>query len=130
MAGSSRTRIDHIHAHGTATQVNDISEYNGFKAVFGDDLKHIPVTSTKSMTGHTFGGAGALAAVFSILTIENSIIPSTLNHSTKDELFKDLYVVTAPLHQPVQRMLSVALGFGGEVAAIVFEKIEKERKNN
>jgi 3-oxoacyl-(acyl-carrier-protein) synthase len=117
------SQIDHIHAHGTATVFNDQSEYSGYMNVFGEGLSEIPVCSTKSLTGHTFGAAGAISVVMAILTINNSLIPATLFCEQKDPLFSNLSVSCKPLKKNVRRVLSVALGFGGEVAALVVEAV-------
>lgn len=122
-AGLCPQDIDHIHAHGTATFLNDLSEYNGYKAVFGDNLKNIPVSSTKSMTGHTYGAAGAISVVLSILTIKNGVIPPTLFCTDPDPLFTSLSVSEKTRISTVKRVLSVAVGFGGEVAALVLEAV-------
>jgi 3-oxoacyl-[acyl-carrier-protein] synthase II len=116
-------QIDHIHAHGTATVFNDITEYNGFVNVFGDRLKDIPVCSSKSMLGHTYGAAGAISAVFAVMSITNGIIPATLNCSDPDPLFTNLNISDKPRSGVVKRVLSVSLGFGGECAALVLEAL-------
>ena len=117
-----RSEIDHIHAHGTATVFNDLSEYTGFSSVFGPLLSSIPVCSTKSMTGHTFGAAGAIACILGVLTLTNGVIPPTLFHETKDSSFELLKVSVKPEWREVRRVLTVSLGFGGEVAALILEK--------
>jgi len=122
-AGVTPEQIDHIHAHGTATVQNDLSEYNGYYAVFGDRLSEIPVCSTKSMTGHTYGAAGAISVVLSILTINNSIIPATLFCNDPDPLFTKINVSIHPRNHDVKLVLIVAVGFGGEVAALVLEAL-------
>jgi 3-oxoacyl-(acyl-carrier-protein) synthase len=116
-------QIDHIHAHGTATVFNDITEYNGFVNVFGDRLKDIPVCSSKSMLGHTYGAAGAISAVFAVMSIVNSIVPATINCSDPDPLFSNLNISDKPRGCLVKRALSVSLGFGGECAALVLEAL-------
>lgn len=115
------TDISHIHLHGTATLHNDISEYNGIKKVFGEKLKDIPVCSTKSMTGHTFGGAGAISSVLSILSLNNNIIPATLNHSLIDNQFKDLNISKSIIHKDIKKILITALGFGGETGVLCID---------
>jgi 3-oxoacyl-(acyl-carrier-protein) synthase len=116
-------QIDHIHAHGTATVFNDITEYNGFVSVFGDRLKDIPVCSSKAMLGHTYGAAGAISAVFAAMSIVNGIIPATLNCSDPDPLFAHLNISDKPRNGVVKKALSVSLGFGGECAALVLEAL-------
>ena len=122
MAGTDISGIDHIHAHGTATVFNDLSEYNGFLSVFGSALSNIPVCSTKSMTGHTFGAAGALSCIFSILTLKEGFVPPTLFHKNKDPHFEQLMIDSEPQKCDARRVLTVSLGFGGEVAALILER--------
>jgi 3-oxoacyl-(acyl-carrier-protein) synthase len=117
------SQIDHIHAHGTATVFNDLSEYHGYLNVFGERLSQISVCSTKSMTGHTFGAAGAIAVILAVTTINNNLIPATLFCGQKDPLFSQLSVSNKPIEKNVKRVLCVALGFGGEVAALVVEAV-------
>lgn len=116
-------QIDHIHAHGTATVFNDLSEYNGYYNVFGDKLSEIPVCSTKSMTGHTFAAAGIIAAVLTVLSIKNQCVPPTLFCECKDQLFDKLLIYDKPTGHEIKRALVVAIGFGGEVAALVMEGV-------
>jgi 3-oxoacyl-(acyl-carrier-protein) synthase len=116
-------QIDHIHAHGTATVFNDITEYNGFVNVFGDRLKDIPVCSSKSMLGHTYGAAGAISAVFAVMSIINGIVPATINCNDPDPLFANLNISDKPRNCIIKKVLSVSLGFGGECAALVLEAI-------
>ncbi len=120
--------IDHIHCHGTATFFNDSSEYQAFKTLFGKRLSSVPVVSTKSLTGHTFGGAGALASVFAILSLQNQWIPPTLFHEYPDPAFEGLQVSCHNRNQfPLRHVLVSAMGFGGEVSALLYRA--KESKN-
>ncbi|MBD3242788.1 MAG: hypothetical protein GF331_19505 [Chitinivibrionales bacterium] len=115
--------IDHVHLHGTATRANDTSEYHACRTVFGPRLASVPACSTKSMTGHTYGGAGALSAAFCVLSIEHGIIPPTLFHRERDPEFADLAVSAKPVDGVhVGRALSLALGFGGEAFALLLRK--------
>jgi 3-oxoacyl-[acyl-carrier-protein] synthase II len=114
--------IDHVHLHGTSTVFNDLSEYNGMKTVFGDYCSRVPVCSTKSMTGHTLGTAGAIAAVFAVLSLVNGIVPATLFHETLDPQFKDLVIVKTPLAKECRNVVTTSLGFGGEVASLLLGK--------
>ena len=117
--------IDHIHCHGTATFFNDSSEYQAFKTLFGKQLSSIPVVSTKSLTGHTFGGAGALASVFAILSLQNQWIPPTLFHEHLDPAFEGLHISRHCRNQfPLRHVLVSAMGFGGEVAALLYRAKE------
>lgn len=119
--------FDHAHLHGTATAWNDLSEYRGLERVLGDKLSRVPVFSTKSMTGHTFGGAGAIASVFAILSLREGRIPPTLFHRIKDPLFSKLDVSESPVEAPnLERVLVTTLGFGGESAAVLFERAPDE----
>jgi len=117
--------FDHVHLHGTATEFNDVSEYQGLKRVLGDRLSEIPVCSTKSMTGHTFGGAGSIASVFGLLSLLHDTVPPTLHHEKRDARFELLSIRnTAIKKHPMRRMLVSTLGFGGEVAVLLYEKVE------
>jgi 3-oxoacyl-[acyl-carrier-protein] synthase II len=80
------------------------------------------VCSTKSMTGHTLGAAGAIASVFAVLSLRHSIVPATLFHETPDPQFAGLAVLKAPLARECNRVMTTSLGFGGEVAVLLFEK--------
>jgi 3-oxoacyl-(acyl-carrier-protein) synthase len=111
-----------VHLHGTATMFNDLSEYNAVKAVFGSRLADLPVCSTKSMTGHTLGAAGAISAVFAVLSLSAGIVPPTLNHETLDPQFAGLSVSATPRQRRIARAATTSLGFGGEVACLLFEK--------
>jgi 3-oxoacyl-[acyl-carrier-protein] synthase II len=116
--------IDHVHLHGTSTVFNDLSEYNGIKTVFGDYCSKVPVCSTKSMTGHTLGAAGAIAAVFAVLSLLHGIVPATLFNQTLDPQFNDLFIVKSPLAKDLKRVVTTSLGFGGEVASLLLGKVE------
>lgn len=113
------TAIDHVHLHGTGTQANDMSEYAACKRLFGERLGLIPMCSTKSMTGHTFGGAGALSAAFCVLTIAHGVVPPTVFLENPDPTFEGLSVsVAARTGVHCRSALSLALGFGGEAFAL------------
>jgi 3-oxoacyl-(acyl-carrier-protein) synthase len=120
-ASMAPDQVDHVHLHGTGTIHNDISEYNGLRSVFGNRLESIPVCSTKSMTGHTLGAAGGLSAAFAILSLESSIVPATLFHQTLDPQFAGLSVSSVPRNALLRRAAITSLGFGGEVACLLFE---------
>ena len=126
MAGVGPDAVDHVHLHGTATPANDLSEYNGCRAVFGRRLPEIPVCSTKSMTGHTYGAAGALAAGFGILSLQTGMVPPTLHHERLDERFIGLSVSSRPVLSHPGRVVTVSLGFGGEAFALVLSKVVGE----
>ncbi len=117
--------VDHIHLHGTATPANDTSEYHGCRKVFGSRLASLPACSTKSMTGHTYGGAGALSAAFCQLSLMYGIVPATMFHHKRDPEFADLSVSPEPLTGlHIRRALSLTLGFGGEAFALLLGKGE------
>jgi 3-oxoacyl-[acyl-carrier-protein] synthase II len=114
--------IDHVHCHGTATVFNDLSEYNGMKLVFLDRLDRVPVCSTKSMTGHTLGAAGAISTVVAVLSLVEGVVPATLFHERLDPQFPDLCVLKKPEKHEVRRVMTASLGFGGETASLLLEK--------
>jgi 3-oxoacyl-(acyl-carrier-protein) synthase len=123
-ASCGAAEIDHVHLHGTATVFNDLSEYSGMKTVFGARCVRVPVCSTKPMTGHTLGAAGAIAAIIAVLSLRHGIVPATLFNETLDPQFKDLYIVTSPLVKELKRVMTTSLGFGGEVASLLLGKAE------
>jgi len=121
-AGLNPTDIDCINAHGTSTKLNDISETKGIKSVFGDYAFKVPVTSTKSMTGHILGGAGVTEAIYSILTIKNSLIPPTINYEFKDPECDLDYVPNKARNMRVRTVLSNSFGFGGTNSSLIFKE--------
>jgi 3-oxoacyl-[acyl-carrier-protein] synthase II len=119
-AGRTAADIDHIHLHGTATPANDQSEYHACATVFGSRLAAVPACSTKSMTGHTYGGAGALSAGFCILSLQHGIVPPTLFLEAADPEFEGLQISSEPVDGlDLERALSLTLGFGGESYALL-----------
>jgi len=121
-AGLNPTDIDCINAHGTSTKLNDISETKAIKSVFGDYAFEVPVTSTKSMTGHILGGAGVTEAIYSILTIKNSLIPPTINYEFKDPECDLDYVTNKARNMRVGTVLSNSFGFGGTNSSLIFKE--------
>ncbi len=112
--------VDHVHLHGTGTQANDFSEYHACRRLFGERLPRVAACSTKSMTGHTFGGAGALSAAFCVLSLGSGVVPPTVNLAERDPAFEGLALsATAVEGVEMKRVLSLALGFGGEAFALV-----------
>jgi 3-oxoacyl-[acyl-carrier-protein] synthase II len=120
----SPDEVDYINAHGTSTELNDITETVAIKRVFGDDAYKIPVSSTKSMTGHLLGAAGSAAAVFSVLTIRDRIIPPTINYETPDPRCDLDYVPNTAREQAVKVVISNSFGFGGTNATLAFKRFE------
>ena len=124
-AQMSPESIDHIHSHGTGTPANDRSEYVAFKKVFGNKLKDIAVCSTKPLTGHAFGAAGAINALFSIISIAEQFIPATLFCENADSEFVDLTLCTkTTAASKLTAIASCALGFGGEASVCIISKVE------
>ena len=119
-AGLPPTAIDHHNAHGTSTPLNDAAEARALRAVFGDHASDIAVTSTKGVTGHTLGAAGAIEAIFAIQALREGLVPPTANLVDQDPEI-DLDVVTgAPREVALTAVLSASMGFGGQNAALVF----------
>ncbi|OLP64805.1 3-oxoacyl-[acyl-carrier-protein] synthase 2 [Bacillus pumilus] len=123
-AGMSVEEIDYINAHGTSTPYNDKFETMAIKEVFGEYANQLAISSTKSMTGHLLGAAGGVEAIFSVLAIQNSVIPPTINLETPDEECDLDYVANEARSKEVQVALSNSLGFGGHNATIIFKKYE------
>lgn len=116
--------IDHVNTHGTSTGLGDIAETAALAKLFGEHSSKVYVNSTKSMTGHLLGAAGAVEAMASIFAIQNDIIPPTINHFTDDpEVDQSLtYVFNKALHTTVNVALSNTFGFGGHNATLIFKK--------
>ncbi|MCE7026778.1 beta-ketoacyl-ACP synthase [Jiella avicenniae] len=118
-AGLSPEGIDYINAHGTSTPENDRMEATGLAAVFGEQLKQTPISSNKSMIGHTLTAAGAIEAVFSILSLKEGILPPTINHDTPDPAIELDVVPNTARRQEIGTVLSNSFGFGGQNACLV-----------
>jgi 3-oxoacyl-[acyl-carrier-protein] synthase II len=116
--------IDYISAHGTATPLNDISETRAIKAAFKELAYNIPVSSTKSMTGHMMGATGALEAVFCALAVGQDVIPPTINYHTPDPECDLDYVPNQARELPVRIVLSNSFGFGGHNSVLVIRKFK------
>lgn len=121
-AGLSVNEIGYINAHGTSTQLNDKSETAAIKSVFGKLAYSIPASSTKSMTGHLLGAAGALEAVICIKTLEDGILPPTINYETPDPECDLDYVPNQARPAIVQNIMSNSFGFGGHNASIILSR--------
>ena len=121
-AGLEPEQIDHINAHGTATPENDKMEYNTTAVVFGDHLPKIPVSSNKSMVGHTISAAGAVEAVFSLLTLEHQRIPPTINYEIPDPAILFDVVGNKARDARVTAVMSNSFGFGGQNASLILTR--------
>lgn len=125
-AGLKPSDIDYINVHGTSTPLGDIAETLAIKGIFGDDAYQLNISSTKSMTGHLLGGAGAVEAIASILAVKNGMIPPTINHFTDDpEIDSKLNLTFNKAEKrEVRAALSNTFGFGGHNASVIFKKFE------
>jgi len=125
-AGLKPEDVDAINTHGTATTLGDVAELKAISEVFGDHAKNININSTKSMTGHLLGAAGAIEAIASILSMEHGIVPPTINHSTVDENIDPELNLTLNKAQQrdVKVVMSNTFGFGGHNACVLFKKID------
>jgi 3-oxoacyl-[acyl-carrier-protein] synthase II len=125
-AGVDPSEVDYINVHGTSTPLGDIGESLAIKKVFGDQAYQLNISSTKSMTGHLLGAAGAIEAIACILAINNQIVPPTINHFTDDEKLDNELNFT--FNEAQQRKVNIALsntfGFGGHNTSIIFKKTE------
>jgi 3-oxoacyl-[acyl-carrier-protein] synthase II len=121
-AGISKDEIDYINAHGTSTHMNDAIETLAIKKVFGERAYKIPISSTKSMTGHLLGGAGAVEAVATVLCMQNGFIHPTINYETPDPECDLDYVPNVAREQQITCALSNSLGFGGHNGVIIIKK--------
>ncbi|KTD55761.1 3-oxoacyl-ACP synthase [Legionella santicrucis] len=116
-------QVDYINAHGTSTYLNDLNETKAIKRIFKQHAYELAVSSTKSMTGHLLGAAGAVEAIFSILAIRDQIVPPTINLDNPDEGCDLNYVPHTPQKRDVNYVLSNSLGFGGTNGSLLFKRI-------
>lgn len=123
-SGMELTDVDHINTHGTSTPIGDVSEPKAIVGLFGDHAFHMAINSTKSMTGHLLGAAGAVEAIATILTIKNGIVPPTINHFNDDPQIPALdFTFNKARQRDVRFALSNAFGFGGHNVCLAFRKI-------
>jgi 3-oxoacyl-[acyl-carrier-protein] synthase II len=115
--------VDYINAHGTSTQLNDKSETQAIKNVFGDHAYSVAISSTKSMTGHLLGAAGGIEAIFSVLALRDGIIPPTINYETPDPLCDLDYTPNQSRKKDLRVAMSNSFGFGGHNASLIFGRI-------
>ncbi|MCH7396698.1 beta-ketoacyl-ACP synthase II [Belliella sp. DSM 107340] len=126
-AGLTPEDIDYVNVHGTSTPLGDVSEVKAIQKVFGEHAYKLNISSTKSMTGHLLGAAGAIEAIASILSVKNGLVPPTINHFTDDENLDSKLNLTFNKAQKreVRAALSNTFGFGGHNCSIIFKKIDE-----
>ncbi|MGB7572656.1 MAG: beta-ketoacyl-ACP synthase II [Thermodesulfobacteriota bacterium] len=123
-AGITPEDVDYINAHGTSTPLNDLTETLAIKKVFGGHAKKVPISATKSMTGHLLGAAGSTEAIFTVLAIRDGIMPPTINYEEPDPQCDLDYVPNVARRKPSKTAMSNAFGFGGTNATLIFKKFE------
>jgi len=126
-AGMKTTDIDHINTHGTSTPLGDIVEPKAIQTLFGEHAYKVNINSTKSMTGHLLGAAGAIESIASILAVVNDIVPPTINHFTDDPEIDGRLNFTFNHAQPrvINAALTNTFGFGGHNASLIFRKFKE-----
>ena len=120
--GINVTDVSYINAHGTATSLNDPTETTAIKLALGDHAYKVPMSSTKSMTGHAMGATAAMEAVFSTLAIRDNVAPPTINYETPDPDCDLDYVPNTAREMPIDVVVSNAFGFGGHNASLVIKR--------
>lgn len=123
-AGLAPADIDYINAHGTSTQVGDVAEVAAVKSVFSQYARKLPVSSTKSMTGHLLGAAGAVEAIFSILAIRDGVLPPTINLEDPEDGCDLDFVANGSRKADIRTVLSNSFGFGGTNGTLIFQRFE------
>jgi len=118
--------VDYINAHGTSTRLNDVTETRAIKSLFGKHAYKVPISSNKSMLGHTIGDAGTIEAAISILAIQNGIIPPTINLENPDPECDLDYVPNVARQTRARTALSNSFGFGGYNASVVFTAYSRQ----
>ena len=121
-ANLSPNEVDYINAHGTSTPINDKFETSAMKTVFSEHAYKIPISSTKSMTGHLLGAGGALEAAISVMSINQGVIPPTINLETPDPDCDLDYTPHIPKRGRVRTAMSNSFGFGGHNASLLFKE--------
>jgi 3-oxoacyl-[acyl-carrier-protein] synthase II len=126
-AGLKPEDVDAINTHGTSTPLGDVAELKAITKVFGDHAKNININSTKSMTGHLLGAAGAVEAISAILSIKHGVVPPTINHEHVDENIDSSLNLTLNKAQTrdVDVVMSNTFGFGGHNACVLFKKLHE-----
>ena len=115
--------VQHINAHGTSTPAGDLAECRAVKSVFGERAYDLTISSTKSMTGHLLGAAGAIEAIFSVMAIKDQIAPPTINLDNPDAECDLNFVAHKAQHQTIQVALNNSFGFGGTNGTLVFRRL-------
>ena len=115
--------IDYINAHGTSTPAGDLGETQAVKALFGDQAYKIPMSSTKSMTGHLLGAAGGIEAIFCALALRDQVAPPTINYTTPDPECDLDYVPNTAREMKMNTVISNSFGFGGTNGTLIFRKL-------
>lgn len=123
-AGITPDKIDYINAHGTSTPFNDVIETRAIKELFGDHAKNLKISSTKSMTGHLLGAAGAVESIYTVMALNEGVLPPTINLENQDPECDLDYVPNKPVKHNAVYGLSNSFGFGGTNASLVFKKYE------
>ena len=123
-AGLQPEQIDYINVHGTSTPLGDVSETKAIQQIFGEHAYKMNISSTKSMTGHLLGAAGAIEAIACIMAMQHSLVPPTINHFTDDEAFDPRLNLTfnSPQEREINYALSNTFGFGGHNCSVIFKK--------
>jgi 3-oxoacyl-[acyl-carrier-protein] synthase II len=121
-AGVEPAQVGYINAHGTSTSAGDLAETRAVKTVFGDHARHLAISSSKSMTGHLLGAAGAVEAIFSILALRDQVAPPTINLDNPDEGCDLDYVAHQAQARPLEVVVSNSFGFGGTNGSLVFRR--------
>ena len=124
-AGMKAADVDYVNAHGTSTHMNDEGETEAIKTVWGDAAKDVSVSSIKSMTGHLLGAAGGVECIASALSVENDMLPPTINYETQDEGMDLDYVPNKAKAKTVRAAMSNSFGFGGHNACLLLKKYVK-----
>ncbi len=124
-AGVTPAEVDYINAHGTSTGLNDKYETAAIKLAFGDEAENVKINSTKSMTGHLLGAAGAIEAIVVAKSIEEGLIHATVGYKVPDEECDLNYCVNGNIQQEINAALSNSLGFGGHNGTLCFKKVKE-----
>jgi 3-oxoacyl-[acyl-carrier-protein] synthase II len=123
-AGLAPDGVDYINAHGTSTQLGDVAETRAIRDVFGTDADRLAVSSTKSTTGHLLGAAGAVEAIFSVLSLRDQLAPPTINLETPDPDCDLDYVPNEAREMTIRAVLTNSFGFGGTNGSLIFKALD------